>query len=148
MLEMMGTVPVDGARAYLRTLRKEQKHSQEQVAEAAGLSLKGYTDWEAGRTEEMRAGPLLRAVSFLRGSAETLRDLVTRDAPADEGERMARAWLALSQEERNLIDAEIDAAGGPAPYLALLNQLRAEMEQDPGFFEWLRGVVAGRHTKP
>ena len=86
-------VTADALRSYVRTLRKGRKVSQPKLAEAIGMALRTYKDWELGTTVNIDAPYLIRAVQFLGGSLEQLANL-PGTATAEDGARLAEQWLS------------------------------------------------------
>jgi transcriptional regulator with XRE-family HTH domain len=85
-------------RAYIRTLRDLRGITQKQVAQAIGLPYRTYVDWEGGSTAELRGSPLVRAIDFLKGSWDDVRQLVREDVTEAQGRQLATD--VLTQEER------------------------------------------------
>lgn len=93
---------MEAVRGYLRELRLGRAVSQDQLADAIGLSRKALIDWEMGRTEDIKTGVMLRAIRYLRGAVEDLGNLI--DASIDEG-------IALAQRRLKQKDAQHPEAG-------------------------------------
>ena len=75
---------MDTLRLYVRTLREARGITQAELAEAMDLSLKGFTNWEAGSTAEIKSGPLFRAVEYLRIPLAHLQQLMFQDLPPEQ----------------------------------------------------------------
>ena len=112
MATSRGAGSVDGVRGYIRALREGRSVTQGAAAQAAGLSLRSYTDWELGRTDEIKTGPLMRLLSTLEGSAEHIRRLIEGRARVAEGEELARQQLAIPPEKREVMIEAIDTLRG------------------------------------
>lgn len=118
---------MDGLRAYIRLLRQSQRVSQEQLADAIGLSRRAFIYWETGQTDDIKLTPIVKAIAYLRAPIEHVQQLVATEATAAEGEQLAQAWLANDQQpvkiertpEANAID-EVRAA---------IVKMRAELER-------------------
>lgn len=80
---------VDALRIYLRELRIAHKFSQDALAEGIGLARRTLIEWEMGRTDDLKSGPLVRAVSFLGASFDDVKYLVTSDADEEEAKALA-----------------------------------------------------------
>jgi transcriptional regulator with XRE-family HTH domain len=87
-----------GVRGYLRELRQRKRISQKALAEAIELSLRAFVDWETGETEDLKGGPLVRAVVFLEGNWEHIQHLVETGASEEEGREVAARWLREQHE--------------------------------------------------
>jgi transcriptional regulator with XRE-family HTH domain len=99
----------DGLRAYLRALRQARKISLPTLADAIGLSRRALIDWEMGKTEELKSGPLLRAISFLDASLEHVRYLVTSEAGVAEGKALAKEQFNVKQPSTAPLIEEVEA---------------------------------------
>jgi transcriptional regulator with XRE-family HTH domain len=84
----------DAVRAYLRDLRIGRRLSYTKFAKMIGLSRRALIGWEMGETEELKQGPLIRAVDALGASWKHLARLIEPDAGADTGRALARERLA------------------------------------------------------
>lgn len=85
---------MDGVRGYIRELRIGREASQKDLASAMGIATSTLIAYEMGRTEEVKAGPLLRAVRHLGGDLNDLLDLADDDTPYEAGAGRAAARLA------------------------------------------------------
>jgi transcriptional regulator with XRE-family HTH domain len=83
---------MEAVRAYLRELRVGRQVSQDELADAIGLSRRALIEWEMGRTEDIKTGIVLRAIQHLSGVAGDLMELL--DATVDRGVELARQRLA------------------------------------------------------
>lgn len=92
----------DGVRAYLRDLRIGQKHTYTAFAKQIGLSRRALVGWEMGETEELKQGPLLRALTILQASIDHLKQLTGPDADVEMGRRLAIERLAVILPEDRL----------------------------------------------
>ncbi len=88
MLEV-SIVSADAIRGYVRTLRQLRKVSQPKLAEAIGMAVRTYKDWELGTTKGIDAEYLLRAVKYLHGELNQLSSLLD-SATAEDGATLAR----------------------------------------------------------
>lgn len=86
------SMSANALRGYVRTLRIGRGATQAEVAEAVGMPLRTYKDWEYGVTKDIKTPYLLRAVRFLRGSLEQVAE-IPDSANAEDGERMAQSWI-------------------------------------------------------
>jgi transcriptional regulator with XRE-family HTH domain len=62
----------DEVRLYLRDLRIKQGFSQEKVSENIGWSLRSFSDWETGKSGDIKSRYLIRLVVFLCASWEEI----------------------------------------------------------------------------
>jgi DNA-binding XRE family transcriptional regulator len=90
---------MDGVRAYLRLMRQGRGVSQQKLANAIGLSRRALIDWEVGRSDEIKTGPLMRAVDFLGASLNDIQEMVSERADTEEGRRRAFATLETSLDD-------------------------------------------------
>ncbi len=90
----MTTMATDVVRWYVRGAREARGMSQDAVAKATGLALRSYTDWELGRTDEIKTGPLMRALDVLRAPAEHIKRLVLADEDGEEAQALVRGLIA------------------------------------------------------
>lgn len=142
---------VNGVRAYLRTLRKGRKMSQEGLARAMGFTKRALQDWEGGQTDELKTSFLVRALEVLQGSFDDIRSLVLDNASVAEGRRVAIERLSigddvqhsqpLAQLLRTVLDDHewtiqdlVDASAKLGPKFRLSLEALAQIEQ--GFFRW------------
>lgn len=84
----------DGVRAYLRDLRIGQGYTYDAFAKQIGLSRRSLVGWEMGETEELKQGPLLRALTILQASIDHLKQLTGPGADPEMGRRLAIERLA------------------------------------------------------
>src|SRR5262245_18601858 len=88
----------EAIRAYIITLRTGQGISQEKVAEAVGLTRRGYIMWETGETRDIKLPTVIKALEAVRGWACHLSQLAT--ANETDARELAGAWLRLEPKER------------------------------------------------
>ena len=81
---------MDTIRTYLRELRKLKNISQRELAEQIGMSLRGFSDYELGKTEGLKGAMLIQAVVYLDAAWSDLIDLSRPDATEDEAIQRAR----------------------------------------------------------
>jgi transcriptional regulator with XRE-family HTH domain len=145
------SVQGDGVRGYIRTLRDGRGYTQEQLALAIGLKERAYSLWETGKTEEIKATLLLRALRILRGSFQFLGLL--ENASAEEGERLARSWLALKPEQQQLADefavnmAALASLPDQERVMRLLTDLRREAQYDVEVLNVMEDLLRGRRQR-
>jgi transcriptional regulator with XRE-family HTH domain len=146
-----GAVQGDGVRGYIRALRDGRGVTQGQLALAIGLKERAYSLWETGKTEEIKATLLLRALRVLRGSFQFLGLL--EDASTEEGERLARSWLALTPEQQQMADefaanmAALAALPDQERVMRLLTDLRREAQFDATVLMVLEDLLQGRRQR-
>jgi transcriptional regulator with XRE-family HTH domain len=125
---------MDALRAYIREIRIGRKVTQDELAEAMGLSRRTLIDWEMGRTEEVKSVPLFRAISYLGASAGDVHYLALAGSNAEEGRKMAQA--RLQGGTRDLFPLIPDDS------LAMLMDIALRMKDDP--YKMLELVRYGR----
>lgn len=96
------------AGAYLLTVREAGRFSAREVAaHIREVTGEGTTDTQVRRIEKgqpTRASVLAAFATFVGANpAQLLGLLSARDAPAERGRELARAWLELTHEERERI---------------------------------------------
>lgn len=126
--------------AYLRELRIGRKISQEELADAIGLSRRAYLDWESGKTEGIKDTPLFRAIDMLKAGLHHIHYLATHpETPIEQAVLIAKAWLKgndiLDTEVQEFV-ANIKQSGKVAEALDIIQQLE---ELDPLSLERLLG---------
>lgn len=90
-------------RSYLRELRVMQGVTQKDLANAMGASFRTVLEWEAGRIDELKSVPLVRAIEYLNGSMNDVSlMLLQSDANADVGRELAHKRYAASQQDSTL----------------------------------------------
>lgn len=135
--------------AYLRFLRNDAKLSREKAAAKAGISSKTLERWESGGGEhEPGISNLKRLVGVLGGSTKDALQLLIRDQASEyDGEEAARAWLALSEEERQRVDSVLDSAILPDELIEVIEELRVDYQNDQTLVAFLRGVLLGGRAR-
>lgn len=128
---------------YLRLLRNDMGLSREKAAARAGISSKTLERWEGADTEnEPGITKLKQLVRALGGSAKDAAELLIRDdAKEEEGRQAAIAWLALSPEERKRVDSVLDSAILPEELIEIIEELRADYDNDKSLAAFLKGVL-------
>lgn len=102
----MDAIPTnDALRVYMRVLRKGRDKTQAEFADAIGLSLRAYTDWERGRTRTVKDNVLSRMVDVLGAKPEHITALLEGSVSLDRAREMA-AMLTGTQPDP--IDTLID----------------------------------------
>ena len=76
-------------RTYLRELRIRKGVSQDELAEAIGISRQQLMRWETGKTSVIRGDALLRAIGYLNASFEDALYLAQDGMTSDDGYRQA-----------------------------------------------------------
>ena len=139
-------------RAYITTLRAEQKISQDKLAGAIGLAPRTYKAWEKGTIKDMKVPLIIRAIRFLGGDFEHLGELDQVDTA--RAEQMARDWLALTKEQRAQairIQAKFQRVvelgeHDPVRLRQVVEQLRADAESDPAVLDAITAYLDGRRS--
>jgi transcriptional regulator with XRE-family HTH domain len=83
-------------RAYLREIRVQKGVSQEELADAIGVSRQQLMRWETGKTAALRGDALLRALGYLNVSFEDALLLVKEGSTQADGYHLAKARLQTS----------------------------------------------------
>lgn len=112
---------MDGVREYLRTVRKEKDVRQRELAEVAGISLRAFQDWEAGKTDDLKGSLLIRIMSYLQVPFEHIRLLTESSATPDEGHQLAEQWL------QGVLDSNDPVS--EADILDVIDEMQAEMDR-------------------
>lgn len=118
---------MDGLRAYIRLLRQAQRVSQEQLADAIGLSRRAFIYWETGQTDDIKLTPIVKAIAYLRAPIAHVQQLVATEATAAEGEQLAQAWLANDQQPVKI--ERTPEANATDEVRAAIVKMRAELER-------------------
>jgi transcriptional regulator with XRE-family HTH domain len=144
-------VSADAVRAYVAELRDGRGFTQEEFARAIGMPKRTYQAWETGETEELKTSFLLRAIRVLHGSFQFLGLL--ENASAEEGERLARSWLALTSEQQQLADefavnmAALASLPDQERVMRLLTDLRREAQYDVEVLNVMEDLLRGRRQR-
>lgn len=125
MIAVEGIRIMDGMRAYLRALRIRSGLTQEEAATTIGLSLRAYTDWEMGRTEEIKAGPLMKLVTAIGARLDDIKALVTSGADAAAGEALAQRAVTEQADPALARIRELAASATPEERERMLRVLEA-----------------------
>ncbi len=110
-----------GKRIKQARLALKPKMTQQQLADAVGVSRPAVTQWETGETKSLDGENLLRVAKELRVSPEWLLDGIgsgpgeplpvqNLDLDADTL-RLARAIQSLSADQRAILQALVDSMG-------------------------------------
>lgn len=118
---------MDGLRTYIRLLRQSQRVSQEQLADAIGLSRRAFIYWETGQTDDIKLTPIVKAIDYLHAPIEHVQQLVATEATAAEGEQLAQAWLA-NHKQPIQIERTSDVHATDEVRAAIV-KMRAELER-------------------
>jgi transcriptional regulator with XRE-family HTH domain len=107
-----GGIVMEAVRGYLRELRLGQHISQDKLAEVMGITKQALLDWEKGRTQDIKTGPMLKAVRYLRGRLEDIASLA--DATFEKGaalaaQRLAEPPLELNEEQKSRLQSLADS---------------------------------------
>lgn len=109
----------EAIRAYIVELRRERHVTIDALADAIDMPRRTYIEWEQGRTKDIKAPFVIRAIRFLHGSIAHLEQL--DKLTAAEASELARRAAAMS-------DTELDEA------IAILERLR---DDPPALARWL-----------
>lgn len=94
---------MDGIRLYLRELRKLRNISQRKLAEQIGMSLRGFSDYELGKTEGLKTSMFIRAVVCLGGEWD---DLIALAQGMTDDEAMALAKRRVEHPSADPVQEE------------------------------------------
>lgn len=132
---IMGSM--DGVRRYLYELRDKQNISQKTLAKVMRMSSRALIDWEAGVTADIKAGALFRAVDYLEGSIDEVRDLILKERSAEYGQELAEKRLRARQEGRLIV-------APPRPTANVEREVDRILEEDT---EELRSFIRGLYRR-
>lgn len=129
---------MDAVRAYLREMRIGRRISQDELADAIGLSRRALIDWEMGRTEDIKSGAMIKAIAYLRGAVSDIATLV--DASLDRGielakERLAIPTVQLSEEHQQQLQSLAQSI--PEERVGEVLALLEELQRKDKTGEWL-----------
>lgn len=96
----------DALQTYMRELRKQRHLSQHDVAHKIGLSLRAFSDWETGKSEELKGTLLVRLVEYLQGSWDQITRIVLENMEPDEAAKLAHEHVNSNRSSAPQ-DAEI-----------------------------------------
>ncbi len=136
---------MDAVRGYLRELRVGRQISQDELADAMGLSRKALIDWEMGRTGDIKSTPLFKAIEYLRGAFTDIAQLANESV--ERGIEIARQRLEaepsyFTEEQQAQIQAI--ASTIPEDRLEEVLQLLEALQHKDKTDEW---VSFGRFLK-
>lgn len=83
----------NGLHGYIITLRKARGLTQDELAEATGVALRTWTNWERGDTGDIKASVLFKALDRLGGSVSDVAAVI--DADYDTGIAVAQRRLGM-----------------------------------------------------
>lgn len=130
---------MEALRIYIRELRKARGITQEGLADAMGLSLRGLTRWEAGQTDEIKSGPLFKAIDYLKAPMTHVQQLISNTAMSiDEVQALVRDWL----REEQIVVSQF-AASIPDDQVSEALDLIRELKDDPLALNRLLGYAHG-----
>ncbi len=86
-------------RIYLRELRTRRNISQEDLANAIGISRQQLMRWENGKTTALRGDALIKSLAFLDGSFEDAVYLVSNSINDNDGYNLAIKRLQLTNDK-------------------------------------------------
>jgi len=106
----------DSLRLYLRELRIKRGVSQEKVADAIGWSSRSFSDWETGKSGDIKARYFIRLVSLLQASWDDVAFLELKDA--------------TTESVTPLVEKRVNAATQPSSYDNELHGLAEQLWSD------------------
>jgi transcriptional regulator with XRE-family HTH domain len=86
-------------RLYLRELRDKQGITQQEAADNIGLSLRAFSDWETGKSDDIKSRHLIRLVVLVKASWSDIVYLETENIEHDTGIKFADTLLSASTGE-------------------------------------------------
>jgi transcriptional regulator with XRE-family HTH domain len=140
-----GNTLMEAVRGYLRELRVGRHISQDELAGVMGITKQALLDWEKGRTQDIKTGPMLKAVEYLRGKLEDIAELV--DASVERGvalayQRLADPPVQLTEEQQRQLHNAANAV--PEERLQEVLHLLEDLQERNKTEEW---VTFGRFLK-
>jgi transcriptional regulator with XRE-family HTH domain len=91
----------DAVRLYLRELRDLQGITQQDAADNIGWSLRAYSDWETGKTNDIKFRFIVRLVVLVGASWEDISQLELDNFAPDDGARLAEKRIKSPSEKSN-----------------------------------------------
>jgi transcriptional regulator with XRE-family HTH domain len=107
-----------GSRTYIRVLREGHSVTRKMLADAIGISLATFADWERGQTIGLPAEVLIRATEYLGGAYEDLVQI------ADERDGSDVVALRLAEQRLAEVGSPARASRRPASTSDALLQRR------------------------
>lgn len=92
----------------IKRRRKELKISVADLAQSVGVSPAAIYQWEAGDTKNIRPDNLLAAARALKTTMEALMTGENTSGLSPEAEALAREWLDLTPELREVVRANLN----------------------------------------
>jgi transcriptional regulator with XRE-family HTH domain len=135
---VMESTIMEAVRGYLKELRLGRHVSQDELADAMGLSRRALIDWETGKTEDLKGGPLLRAIEYLRGEITDLKILAEESfekGVALARERLTEPVLEFTEEQNKRLDEA--AKGIPEDQFDEIIALIEDLKRKNKTGEWL-----------
>ena len=83
---------MNALQTYIRELRIGKGLSQDALAGEIGLSRRAFINWEAGRTEGIKEGPLFKAVDILGAALHHVYYLTRYDVSVEQAANIAKKW--------------------------------------------------------
>lgn len=127
----------DAIRSYIITLRTRQDISQEDVADAIGLTRRAYIYWEKKTTRDIKLPIVVKALEAVNGWVGHLGQLAT--ASENEARDLANAWLNLSPKERQAFNDLLSEEAGRQRLI----RSALEVTDDPVLQGRLQGYLDG-----
>lgn len=128
MLGYIGVSAVDAVRVYIRVMREGRGLTQEDLGDAIGLSRRAIVEFESGRTDEMKTGPLFRALRVLGASTQHIARLIFEP---DLSEEDARHFAQQALGHETVDEIESIAYSIPDDRVAEALRLAEDLRQDP-----------------
>lgn len=148
----MAAGAVDPLRAYVITLRKLRRVSQQQAADELGLSRRAYFSWERGETQDITLGRARKLIALVEGSFEHLDTIDSLSI--DEARALTIEWAQLPVEQQRSLSRARQrlqriialAEDDPARLERVVEQLRADARADPHVLDLITIYLDGRRS--
>jgi transcriptional regulator with XRE-family HTH domain len=132
--------------AYIQVLMEDKNLKPSVVCAAAGVSANYIWRLTKGEIKKPGAEVLDRLITEVGGSIQHGRDLLLNElAGRDEGEKLARAYLALPEDLRNRAEAAYDSLDSEQ-VAAAIKELRARPHMAVPVLQLLRAMEATREN--
>jgi transcriptional regulator with XRE-family HTH domain len=91
----------DAVRLYLRELRDKQGVTQQDAADTIGWSLRSYSDWETGKTNDIKFRFLVRLVVLVNANWDDISYLELESTEPQDGVKRAEKRIKAPIEKSN-----------------------------------------------
>ena len=129
-------------RTYIRELRKRRNVSQKELADHIGLSLRAFSDWETGKSDDLKAMLFIKAILFLNGSWNDIVDLVEHaDNEVGEGK-------AIEYAKGRMPEYTLYANGDTEDVMKIMQELRDPQFRNAFLIFWSGWKACGASPLP